>query len=235
MTYSVYSLTFSNLFPQQSQYVMMITLYFLLSIAWTAVSLAWFVVYNHYVSKGEMPKALYIFCGWLQRLFFCCFPSTKSDMKTGENKDVIVENGGLKKPGDRETIGTTGTGTAKCVSCRKLFAICLRKRRKIEGADNEQHIPAEGIESGRTNPKDAQPTESVAGMIIQDANEKEKTKCNFCDRCESCQTDVDKDKVKGKKKKDIEARCNALNYLVFTCVLLGIFISNMAVWITMGQ
>lgn len=77
MTYSVYSLNFSNLFLQQSEYLMMITLYFLLSIGWTLVSMAWFVVCNQFMSKSEMPKALYIFCGWLQRIFFCCFPRPK--------------------------------------------------------------------------------------------------------------------------------------------------------------
>ncbi|CAF4259207.1 unnamed protein product [Rotaria sp. Silwood2] len=157
MTYSVYSLNFSNLFSQQSQYLMMITLYFLLSICWTLLSMMWFIVYNYFTTKAEMPKSLYDFCGRLPRVFFCCFPLVKQDNKINQQKDVIAEN-----------------QTAK-------------------------------------------------------------PKCNFCSRCESCQVDFDKDKVKGKNKKEIETRCNALNYLVFLCLLLCMFVSNLAVWLSMSK
>ncbi|CAF0885550.1 unnamed protein product [Rotaria sordida] len=91
MTYSVYSLNFSSLFPQQSEYLMMITLYFLLSICWTLISMLWFIIYNYFTTKAEMPKSLYIFCGLLQRMFFCCFPSSKQDQKknfTAENNEI---------------------------------------------------------------------------------------------------------------------------------------------------
>lgn len=104
MTYSVYSLNFSSLFPQQSQYIMMITLFFLLSIGWTFVSLAWFVTCNHYTTKGEMPPALQQFCQRLQRLCFCCVPSAKGNDNKVNNKNDIVENGQLKKDADSVSV-----------------------------------------------------------------------------------------------------------------------------------
>ncbi len=66
-------------------------------------------------------------------------------------------------------------------------------------------------------------------------NEKAKPKCHLCDRCDPCQADFAKDKAKGKKKKDIEVRCSALNYLVFLCILLCLFVSDMAVWLLMSN
>ncbi|CAF1067888.1 unnamed protein product [Rotaria sordida] len=53
LTYSIYSLNFSSQFPQQSEYLMMITLYFLLSICWTLISMTWFIVCDHFTTKGE--------------------------------------------------------------------------------------------------------------------------------------------------------------------------------------
>ncbi|CAF4840870.1 unnamed protein product, partial [Rotaria sp. Silwood1] len=92
MTYSVYSLNFSSLFPQQSQYLMMITLYFLLSICWTLLSMTWFIMYNHFTAKAEMPKWLYTFCGLLQRVFCYCFPIPKQDDKSNQKKNAIADN-----------------------------------------------------------------------------------------------------------------------------------------------
>jgi hypothetical protein len=89
---------------------MMITLFFLLSIGWTLLSLAWFVIYNYYTSKGEMPKRLYDFCGYLQRIFFfCCFPPAKADDETDKSKDVIVENDEFKKSEDQVSTKATST------------------------------------------------------------------------------------------------------------------------------
>jgi hypothetical protein len=61
-------------------------------------------------------------------------------------------------------------------------------------------------------------------------NEKTTSKCDFCNRCKSCQADFDKDKAKDKKKKDIEAKCSALNYLILLCVSLFMFVSNIVVY-----
>ncbi|CAF4393219.1 unnamed protein product [Rotaria sp. Silwood2] len=250
MTYSVYSLNFSNLFPQQSEYLMMITLYFLLSICWTLMSMVWFIICNHFTTKAEMPKSTYAFCGQLQKALCYCFPPPKEDDKTDKNKDVIVENGDIKKSDDKESTKVTNTQKMKCVSCQKLFSSCLQRRNRVENIDKKQDISSEEIESNKINTTgvnptdvnptdvsstDVNPTETTACINTNEPNETAKPKCDFCNRCESCQADFDKDKAKGKNKKDMEARCSALNYFVFLCVLLFMFISNMAIWLSMSQ
>jgi hypothetical protein len=168
MTYSVYSLNFSNLFPQQSEYVMTVTFYFMLSMAWTLLSMGWFVLCNHYTAEAKMPKPLDAFCGLLQRVFVCCF----------------------SKPKDEETPLT------------KL---------------------ANALENGKSDGD------------VNEATEEGKSKCSFCDRCEPCLTDYKKDKAKGKKKKDIESKCSALNYFIFLWILLFMFVANMVLWFSMAN
>ena len=101
MTYSVYSLNFSNLFPQQSEYLMTITLYFLLSIGWTLISMAWFVIYNQLVNRSDIPAGLDSFCRFLQeRIWRCCrrTTSTIDVQKQKESRpDEVVSNDAAKK------------------------------------------------------------------------------------------------------------------------------------------
>ncbi|UJR07060.1 hypothetical protein I4U23_011348 [Adineta vaga] len=224
MTYSVYSLNFSNLFPQQSQYLMMITLYFLLSIVWTLLSMVWFVVCNHFISKAEMPKLLYIFSGLLQKnVFRCCFPPPKED-KTITN--TIVENGEFKKSEDKESTQVTGIQKTKCISCQKLFPSCFRRQTKVESTDKELHT---SVEKETSMKKDA-----TDNTRIDETNQETTPKCDFCNRCETCQADFNKDKTKSKNKKDIEAKCSALNYFVFFCLLLFMVVSELSVWLLMS-
>ena len=60
------------------------------------------------------------------------------------------------------------------------------------------------------------------------------SKCNFCNRCEPCQTNVDKEKAKSKEKKEVEGKCKALNYFILLCISILMFVSNMALWLTMA-
>lgn len=198
MTYSVYSLSFSSIFPQQSVYIMMVTLFFLLSIGWTLVSMIWFVICNYYVTKGEMLQLLYILCDRLQRVFFCCFLST-------------------------ETAKVTSTEKIKCFSCQKLFTTCLRKRVAAENID---------VPSFETNIK---PITTVEYVNTTEMTEKQKSKCKFCGKCESYQTDCETNETKNKKKKDFETKCKILNYFVFFCVALLMIISNIVLWLIMAN
>ncbi|CAF1276435.1 unnamed protein product [Rotaria sp. Silwood1] len=172
MTYSVYSLNFSSLFPQQSEYLMMITLYFLLSICWTLISMVWFIICNHFATKAEMPKPIYAFCGQVQRTLCYCFPPPKEDVKTDKNKDVVVvENGDIKKFDDKESSKVTNTEKIKCVSCHELFAPCLKRRIKVENIDKEQDAAVEGLESNKTNPTEVNPIEPAASESTSEIKE----------------------------------------------------------------
>lgn len=101
---------------------MMITLYFLFSICWTLLSMAWFITCNHYTSKAEMPKVLLAFCEFLQQVFCCCFPPAKKDGKDAANKTTTT---------------ATDDETVKCVYCRQLFGSCCRKTTRVEDVNNE--------------------------------------------------------------------------------------------------
>ena len=227
MTYSVYSLNFSNLFPQQSEYMMMITLYFLLSICWTLISMAWFVVCNYFISKGEMPKSLYVFCGFFQKLPSYCVPKRKTNNETVIKKDVIVENGEFKKAENQvnaEAANSQATDQTVSTSDNNNSVV-------PENVSTDQNIPVDNKETIQTNS-----IETTTPIInTNETIEKKKSKCNFCNRCESCQSVVDSDKVKAKNKKDIEGKCNVLNYFVLSIVLILMLGSNLIVWLTMSK
>lgn len=230
MTYSVFSLSFSGLFPQQSEYLMLITLYFLLSIVWTLLSMAWFVVCNFYTSKGEMPKPLYVFCGWLQRLFYCCFPRPKEDNKVNASKEGLLENGQFKNPDNKLSDGSNHDQDTKNYRFRHLPPIFSSKLNEGDGIVGKENIIGE-----QTEPTENKPVERATDACLHGVDGKDnKTKCNFCERCKPCKADFDKDKTKSKNKKDVESKCNALNYLIFCLILLFMFISNMILWFIMA-
>ncbi|CAF1555218.1 unnamed protein product, partial [Didymodactylos carnosus] len=156
MTYSVYSLSFSSLFPQQSDYLMTITLYFLLSICWTLIAMLWFVICNYFITKVRMPRLLYAFCELLQRV---STPRPKKDDKT-DKKDVIVENGEIKKSVDEESTKATRAQRMKCVCCQKLFVSCLQRHHRVESIDKKQHVLDDDMKPIRTNPTDVKPIET---------------------------------------------------------------------------
>ncbi|CAF4761293.1 unnamed protein product, partial [Rotaria socialis] len=140
---------------------------------------------------------------------------------------VVVENVDVKK--------STMFENMKCVSCQKLFSSCLHRQTRLENLDEKADIKVDKVESSTIQPIDITPIETTTDANVDETNETTKAKCNFCNRCETCQADFDKDKAKGKTKKDIEARCSALNYFVFSCILLFMLASNMALWLHMSS
>ena len=171
--------------------------------------------------KGKCPSGFLI-------LVDGCFPPVKKDDKMNKNKD-----GDLAKSPNQESTKATSAEPVKCTCCQRLFTPCLRRRVKVETTSTMDSNA--DVESVKTNPPEALPVETPASGNTTDPNEKKKPKCDFCNRCETCQADLDKDKAKGKAKKEIEGRCNAINYLVCLIVALCIFISNMSLWLLMAQ
>jgi hypothetical protein len=208
---------------------MMITLYFLLSICWTLISMAWFLSSNSLISKAEMPKLLYDFTGMLQRASFRCFLPRKPADKT------VKKNNEVKKSENQESTTATATQNTGNDWPPTLPPLGLQRHNKIESIDMSQLDSAEDVASTKTNPTDVRPNEAVVSVNMNETNEKAKPKCNFCNRCTSCQTDFDKDKTKSKNKKDIEARCNTLNNFVLLSVFILMFISDLAIWLVMAN
>ena len=218
MTYAVYSLNFSNLFPQQSEYLMMITLYFLLSMSWTLISMIWFMICNYFTTKSEMPKSLYGFCGVLQKVFFCCFSASEKGDTTAKKKDLITEN--------VQDVDVTNNQKAACISCRKLFPSCFQRQTKVESIENSQK---------ETSVEPMGLVRRTAHISVGEAEEPAKLHCKFCNRCDSCEADRGKETAKDRNRKDIAARCNALNFLIFLFVFIFMLVSNMVLWISMSQ
>lgn len=156
-----------------------------------------------------MPKYLFVFSGLLQRVFCCCFPSSKSDDKTEKKTDDIVEEGELNA-------SMVTNQNMQYISGRNTYPSRFQTPMEFEDIYRTQNYPVDGLE-----------------LIPTD--EKTTSKCKFCKRCKSCQADFDKDKAKDKNKKDIESKCSALNYLALLCILTCMFVSNMIVWLLMSR
>ena len=118
---------------------------------------------------------------------------------------------------------------AFCGLLQRVFICCFSKPRDEEQSATTPNIALVNIKS------DDDANDSVVRIRVNTATEEAKLKCNFCDRCKPCLDDYDKDKAKGKKKKNIESRCSALNYFVFLCILLFMFIANMILWFSMAS
>ena len=235
MTYSVYSLNFSNLFPQQSEYLMTITLYFLLSITWTLLSMVWFVVCNHYISKAEMPKSLGTFSGLLQSGFVCCFSPASNENKKVALQGTVVQNDELKKPADEQHAQATSPQERKCSFCQNPFASCCRRSARVENIETKKHAIVEDAERTTTNPTEVDSNGKAVFVNMREPVSGEKPKCHFCDKCEPCLADFNKAKAKDKSKKETESKCSALNYFVFLCVFLCMLIANMVLWLSMAS
>jgi hypothetical protein len=214
---------------------MTITWYFLLSMTWTLLSMGWFVICNHYTTQAKMPKPLNTVCGLLQRLFFCCFSQPKDDDILAILPDAVIKNGTSKKSDDEPSSQTPPTRNIKCISCRKLFSSCFSRSTKDEIVHIQEHTVLESMQNNRKNPDEDDANKTALCILTNGSTEEAKLKCNFCDRCKPCCAEYDKDKAKEKKKKEIESKCSALNYFVFICILLFMFISNMVLWLSMAN
>lgn len=236
LTYSVYSLNFSNLFPQQSQYLMMITLFFLLSIVWTFISMVWFILYIYFTTAATMPHVLYVLCEKLQKLFNASSSKRTHPNKTTENKndkpDMRVIDNSTKS---HDTISTTIL-KQRFVSCKEFSSFYFKCHHRINiNNENTQDPEFEDTHSVQNNTIDSATRRRTILVSALDTDKESKEKCTFCDRCKSCQADFQADKAKTKTKKDIENKCNILNYLAFACVLLFMLVSNLAVWLSISR
>ena len=62
--------------------------------------------------------------------------------------------------------------------------------------------------------------------------EETKKKCKFCDRCKDCEKDFKKNEDKKKDRKDFDGKLEALNYFFSLLTLLTMFITQMAIWVS---
>ena len=110
---------------------------------------------------------------------------------------------------------------------KKLFCICFPDEKKVSNSDS-LNIVVKDAEKAKMEEK----LEIVTNLEGKKMNKKEK--CGLCDRCNSCEADFKKDKDKGKRKKEIESKFDALNYLAFVIMLIAMVASNMGIWINLN-
>ncbi len=68
MTFSVYSVRISNDMPVESNYVPMVTLYFMLGISYAFVSMIWFIIANEFRTRNHIPNILIKLAAIIQRI-----------------------------------------------------------------------------------------------------------------------------------------------------------------------
>ncbi len=121
---------------------------------------------------------------------------------------------------------------------KKVFCLCFppddKKDKKTEDKKIEDKIktvdsPTILVVEESDKPK------TVENLEIKAKTENKKSKCGFCDRCSSCETDFKKDKDKAKRKKEIESSLEALNYLAFVMIFVSLIITNLAIWVNLSK
>ena len=109
MTFSVYSVRISGDMPVESNFLPMVTIYFILGITYAFVSMIWFIIANDFITKNKMPKVLIFFASIIKRILFWKFDENqkikilpkpkilnKADVKA-DDKNILDEKMVQKK------------------------------------------------------------------------------------------------------------------------------------------
>lgn len=107
------------------------------------------------------------------------------------------------------------SGMLQKISRNVRSAICIRKNIQTLPTDTES-------KPDEINSKNIRPDQVVE-------------KCNYCQRCESCNSEKEKDKSKAKLKREIESRCNTLNNFFLGIGFIIMVASNTIIWMMMSQ
>lgn len=67
LTFSVYSLRVAGDIPIQSEYLPLITLYFIISTVYTLISFMWFILGNYFMTNVYLPKFLIKICDFFTK------------------------------------------------------------------------------------------------------------------------------------------------------------------------
>jgi hypothetical protein len=117
-----------------------------------------------------------------------------------------------------------------CDLLKKIFCYCFPEEKKSLNKTKPDNKVAENgeVKVNSVSPSLEQEKSSEAYKQVPDS------KCRHCDRCDVCQADHTKEKDKNKKKKDIESRLEAMNYLCFIIMFTVMLITQLAIWTTLS-
>lgn len=120
LTFSVYSLSLTNYIPVQSQFLPLITLYIILAISYTLLSMIWFIIKNLFQTNNKMPDALVKFAELLQFVFFPepCKKSKQKILKIkNERSEVFKTEETIESNQIDKKTNDDLKPCIKCVSC----------------------------------------------------------------------------------------------------------------------
>jgi len=209
MILAQYSVKVQSDMSPQSQFLPMVTLYYMLSISYAFVSLFWFIIANNWTVKTNIPPYVSKFASHVKKVLFWifdeppfwkyfCFKKNNNDEK--EELVVLSNKSDDKAP-------------------RGIFPpINITPEEKISAYDISKDL--ENL--------NAKKEESIG-------KKEEKPKCNYCNFCDNCQKDKNKEKDKKKKKDSTESDISALNYFACMCLILIEFSGNMTVWLLISN
>ena len=94
LTFGVYALKINGEMPTQSEFVPLVSVYFIVATIYTLVSLIWFVTANFFVIKSNIPKPLVFVAEKIQFIFFfdCISKKKNSSQKSPPPKVGSVES-----------------------------------------------------------------------------------------------------------------------------------------------
>lgn len=72
MVLATYSVRVQTDISPQSQFMPMITLYYVLGISFVLIALCWFIIANNWTQKQNIPKFLIMFASAIKRVLFWC-------------------------------------------------------------------------------------------------------------------------------------------------------------------
>ena len=144
MTFSVYSLRISTDMPVESNFVPMVTLYFILGISYTFLSFIWFIIANEFITKSYLPKFLISVASVVKRVLFWKFGeaplwvrqqiSTMSTAKVNalpETSDNVINKTNNKEQLDN----SLGTKSNSCEKCEKEKDTEREKKKKKDSTE----------------------------------------------------------------------------------------------------
>jgi hypothetical protein len=118
---------------------------------------------------------------------------------------------------------------------KKIFCLCFPsdKKESSKVANTSILLITDGTKNDSIEKSDNSVLPNSVETLKKVTEIEDKTnKCDLCERCSDCEADFKKEKEKGKRKKDIESKLQAVNYLAFiimlivmVSVILGVFVN----------
>jgi len=146
LTYAVQSLNIAGFLPVQSQYYPLISIYFLMSLICTFLSLVWFWYSNKHLTENKIPSSLRVVAKYVKKCLFFIFIPAETNQEIMPESDLTITN--LDKANVSKEIEQKEID--KCSKCEILCSRCVQyklkdDKEKKEKENNESLIKALNI------------------------------------------------------------------------------------------